>query len=236
MPVSSSPRRSGLARANTIAAVRKFIPAPARPGAGAIKFEWHQSDYDGKNRTKHAELRTKPLPEGESERWYGFSIYLPADGMKVDSQPEIICQWHSYPDRHLNEPHSFPPLAISHAGANLRIKWLSDTRPVTPKRDKTLSGGSSELGKAPLNRWIDFVVHVKWEPFGKGLLQVWQDNVQVLDKANIQIGYNDKQNPYWKIGLYKHTGKSDYPTRFLYYDRVRIGDAKARYVDVAPKK
>lgn len=216
-----------------------IVSSPVRAGTHAMKFEWRASDYNGENGSKHTELANEPLPAGEQERWYGFSIFLPGSGMKKDSGPEIISLWHQSPDRDEGETWTGagPALSLSLKNGMLGLNYKWDTRRIIVKGDgvKVKNSGIS-LGVASQNRWIDFVFHIKWDPFGKGILQVWQDNNLVLDKIGIALGYNDNRNPYWKLGIYKYTGKSDYASRILYFDEIRIGGPKATYDDVAPGK
>lgn len=216
-----------------------IVSSPVRSGTYAMKFEWRASDYNGENGSKHTEFSNEPLPADEQERWYGFSVFLPDSGMQKDSEPEIIAQWHQSPDRSEGETWSGagPPVALSLQNGILGLSYKWDTRRIIVKGDgvKIKSSGAG-LGIAPLNRWIDFVFHIKWNSFGNGILQVWQDNKLVVDKTGIAIGYNDNRNPYWKVGIYKYSGKSNHASRSVYYDEIRIGNDKATYADVAPEK
>lgn len=216
-----------------------IVSNPVRAGMYAMKFEWRLSDYDGNNSSKHTELANAPLPAGEQERWYGFSIFLPDSGMKKDSEPEIISQWHQSPDKDEGETWSGagPPLSLSLQNGNLGINYRWDTRRIIVKGDGVpIKQKSIKLGAAPLNRWIDFVFHIRWDAFGSGLLQVWENDSLVVNEKGISLGYNDKRNAYWKLGIYKYTGKSNYKSRSLYYDEIRIGNQKATYSDVVPEK
>lgn len=215
-----------------------LVSASVRTGTRAMKFEWRKKDLDGTNSSKHAELATAPLPAGEQERWYGFSVFLPDSGMASDAEPEIISQWHQSPDTKEGETWTGagPALSLSYQNGKLGLTYKWDTRRIMVKGDGvSVKKAGFSLGNAVQNRWIDFVFHIRWDAFGEGILQVWKDDSLMVSKFGIPIGYNDERKPYWKLGIYKYTGKSDYAYRRLYYDDIRIGGAKAGYQDVVPK-
>lgn len=216
-----------------------IVSNPVRAGTHAMKFEWRVNDFDGKNGSKHTELANEPLPAGEQERWYGFSIFLPDSGMKNDAEPEIISQWHQSPDKNEGETWTGagPPIALSVKNGKFGISYKWDTRRIILKGDGVpIKSSGITLENAPKNSWIDFVFHIKRNSFGNRILQVWQNDSLVVNKIGIPIGYNDNRNPYWKLGIYKYSGKSDYTSRSLYYDEIRIGNEKSNYTDVVPEK
>lgn len=74
--------------------------SPVRAGKYSMRFEWRAEDYRrGSNTSKKAHLLSGKEPTCREERWWGFSLYCPADGTKKDSKPELYAQWHSTPDK-----------------------------------------------------------------------------------------------------------------------------------------
>ncbi|MBC7572348.1 MAG: heparin lyase I family protein [Spirosoma sp.] len=97
-----------------------------RAGKQAIRFAWSPSQADGTNTMLHAELATAALPAGESERWYGFSSFMPAASMANESGEVIIVQWHAKPDA--GEQQTVPPW---HSLSSLTITYNSFTALLT---------------------------------------------------------------------------------------------------------
>lgn len=218
------------------AAARPAAQAAAKPRAGryAMRFEWKRDNYNGSNVSKKATLFTGREPSCREERWWSWSLLLPSQGMEKDKEAEILAQWHSTPDQ--GEAWTNPPLSLSNSNGQGSISWLHDTRAITPKGWKWKDRSSVQIGALPLDRWIDWVWHIKWDPWGHGLLQVWMDGRQLVDEKDIAIGFNDQVGNYLGLGLYKYSGKSQHERRVLFVDEVRGGNAKATYKDVAPSK
>jgi len=205
-----------------------------RSGQQAMRFSFQKDKYDGNNQSAHTELATAPLPEGEDERWYGYSVYMPSAAMANDPEPLIFSQWHGYPDDGVS--HTVPPLCFTLKGDNdVELAYTASSKPITKVMQTPTSSKVTIVGKAQYDQWVDYVVHVKWDPTGKeGVLQVWMNGVLKVDEHNIAIGYPEKRKPYWKIGVYCWSGKSKYNERVLYYDETRVGDAASSYEAVRP--
>jgi hypothetical protein len=206
----------------------------ARSGKQSMRFGWMPSQYDGTNTSMHSELGTDALKDGEVERWYGYSIYMPANKMADDNETIVFSQWHGVANA--GEEDTVPPLAFylepnNQIKAYYRASNVAITKPLqVPTSQKIL-----RLGTASYDKWVDYVVHIKWDPSGNtGILEIWQDGKQVANERNINIGYPQKYKPYWKAGIYAWTGKSKYAERVLYYDDVQIGNATATYDTVKP--
>ncbi len=211
----------------------KAVTSPVRAGKYAMRFEWQAKNYKkGSNVSKKASLFTAKEPTCREEVWWGFSMYCPADGMQKDSKAEILVQWHSTPDK--GEAWTNPPLTLSNKNDELSVSWIYDTRALTPDGWRDWDRKRTSLGPTPKDRWVDFVWHVKWDPWGKGLLEIWMDGKKVVNQHDISLGFNDQVGNYMGIGLYKYEGTSDHAARVVYFDAVRGGNEKATYADVAP--
>lgn len=203
-------------------------------GNGKVfRFEWRKADYDKTNKTKHAELRSPWLTENK-EQWVGFSCYFPSNTMAVDSSPVIIMQYHDVPDRELGEDWRNPVIALSLRNHTLNISYRGDSPPLTVM-GKYETSESLSLGAIVNDQWIHFVFHVKFDAFGKGLLEAWVNGEQKTSRKNIQLGFNDKNGSYFKFGMYYYEGRSAYNRTSYCYDDVRIGDAEAGYSNIAPE-
>lgn len=204
-----------------------------RIGNKSMRFSWKPSQADGTNKMLHSELATNPLVNGETERWYGYSSFMPSASMADDDQTAIISQWHGVADPGFED--SVPPLRIEIKSNQLQVVYSASSKPIVKLLQTPTSGKEIALGTASYDRWVDYVVHVKWDANGNtGVLEVWQDGILKVSEHNINIGYPQIRKPYWKVGLYCWTGKSKYTERVIYCDDVRIGDATAGYDAVKP--
>lgn len=206
----------------------------AREGKKALRFSWKPSQHDGTNFMMHSELATSPLTNGETERWYGYSVYMPSATMANDKEPVLFSQWHGVPDPGFSD--TVPPIAFWLTPENtITMAYRASNKPILTLLQHPTSQKVMNLGAASFDRWVDYVVHIKWDPAGKqGILEVWQDGRLVVNEQGISIGYPQISKPYWKIGLYAWTGKASHEERTLLYDDIRIGDAMAGYDAVKP--
>lgn len=207
----------------------------APDGSRALRVEWRKADYDGKNKTKHAELTTGKFAP-DFEQWIGLRIYFDSKTLGRDSQPVILMQYHETPDFKEGEDWRNPPVSLSYQNGEVRYSWKGDTNRVTKKeKGKWLytQTGSMPLGEVKPDAWNTFVFHHKFDPFGKGSVELWF-NDKYFQKQNIQLGYHDERGPYLKFGFYYYAGKSDFPSRVAWFDDVKLGDEKSSYAEVAP--
>jgi hypothetical protein len=205
-----------------------------RVGKQSMRFSWKTSQVNSTNDMLHSELAMEALPVGETERWYGYSSYMPSSSMADDNQTVIVSQWHGHPDPGFED--SVPPIAISvEPGNKLELVYRASNKPIVKPLQHPTSQLYADLGPAIFDQWVDFVVHVKWDPTGTtGQLQVWVNGILKVNERNIQIGYLQQRKPFWKAGLYCWTGKSKYDEKITYYDEVRIGGPAANYDAVKP--
>lgn len=206
----------------------KIVSSPKRAGDKAIKFTLRTKDS-----RRRSEIRRKPV-ERNSEYWYGYSIFVPADYAK-DRIPEVITQWHSAPDS--GEKWRRPPLAL--ITRNDRFVLVNHSTSKRISKDRDSKSKEWDLGNITKERWVDWVVHAKWSYKSDGLLEVWKDGKLVLSQKGPNT-YNDPNGPFFKIGIYKaqwktNPGKSSVSTRTLFFDEVRIAKGKANYRDLAPR-
>jgi len=200
-----------------------------RNGSTAGRFEINKSDPEiwGGNRTEMSQAQSTTQEEG----WYGFSQYFPGTYIS-DSTGEVIGQWHDKED--VGETASRSP-SNTLLTADNRIKWMARW-----DADKIMDSGFSDglvyidLGPIPKNKWIDWVIHIKFSHTNTGIVEVWKDGVKVIDRINMPNAYNDDNYPYFKFGVYKWKWGTAASQRIIYYDEVRIGNSNSSYDEVKP--
>lgn len=171
-----------------------------------------------KGENNRSELGTDPRL-APKEGWYGFSLFFPSS-FTNESNIESIVQFQSFPDN--GKPWRSAPFFIG----VLNDKFILDQR----------TEGlylRTELGLVGKSKWNDFVIHAKWSNGSDGLIEIWHNDKLILSKGGANC-YNDKLNPYFKIGIYKWDNTT--VNRTIYIDEVRIGNEKATYNDVYPYK
>ena len=215
-------------------------PAPIRSGAKALRIELHQDDPDASG-SRRAEL-TRGGDSQNGEYWFAFSVFLPKDYV-IDRSPEILAQWHNYPDFVLGETWMSPPLSLQTSNGKWLINRLWDDATVSSNLSIAAKGFRRlhDLGlyAADVDRWTDWVFRIKWgwQASQDPKLEVYKNGVMVLNQNGQPNTTNDVTAPYFKMGIYKWDWKqdparSDLTTRVVYYDRVLIGDKNSTLRDM----
>ena len=220
-----------------------------RSGKYAAKLVWHHVNpaaYNGKP-TKVDNVDRKAMFHGfktkdvmGAEAWYGFSFYFPSEGTKTEPNDWLFFQIHGSADKRLKEHSRNPPFSITMDDQGLKGSWKWDP----DEKSITRTGKGTEYYRIPgaksnyLDRWVDFVVHVKvdYSEAKTGVVELWVDGKKVLNKHNIQFGYNDDNGIYPSWGMYFNGDLSVMQhDHYLYLDEVRMTDAPgATYQDVVP--
>jgi len=206
----------------------------SRKGQAAARFEFTKKDvldFDGFSR---AEIRR--TSETDDERWYGFSNFLPADYVS-DPLAEMIAQWHDVPDFILGETWRSPPISLKIVNDHYYIHYLWATFIINT--DLTKSGEKKvDLGPVDKNKWNDWVFHIKFSYKSDGIIEIWKNRNKIFTFYGPN-SYNDRSNPYFKLGIYKWgwNGWASYSPqdeRVLFYDEVRIGNSNSSFEEVSP--
>ncbi len=205
-----------------------IVEDPLDPGNRVARFVLHRNDpmvSDG----KRAELQIDGIGEIGTGRdyWYGFRTYLP-DDWQFDIEYEVLAQWKGKRDKSLGEQSKSPALALRTRKKVLYITNRWDDRIVTPENhspNETIWQGSRDVGV-----WAKWVVHARWSFRDDGLLEIWKDGRQIVEKHGPNT-YNDRRGMYFKVGIYKAPwGHPDRPShvdrRVVYHDDVWIGVGK----------
>jgi hypothetical protein len=202
-----------------------IVNDPLQPSNRVARFVLRRDDpivSDG----KRSELQIDDVGEIGTgcDYWYGFRMYLPAD-WEFDHEYEVLAQWKGKRDRDLGEQSKSPALALRSRGNVWYITNRWDDRAVTPANhspNETLWQEDREAGV-----WTEWVVHARWSFRADGLLEIWKDGRQIVEKQGPNT-YNDRRGMYFKIWVYKSPwGKPDRHSlvdrRVVYHDDVWIG-------------
>jgi len=197
------------------------VSDPLNPTNQAMRFLWQQgagTQYDS-NTQKKAHLYGEFGPHHSAEEIWSFDVLFPSVGMEFDPQPAIIMQLHGVPDA--GEAFRRPPIAVDNKNDRLTLSWLYDERQITPAGFDDWDVSSRDLGATTKDQWINFVFHVKYDPWGDGALRVLRDGQLVVDESEVAIGFNDQLGAYLGFGIYQFTGTSAYSQRSIYFDNMR---------------
>ena len=222
-----------------------LVTTPVRAGKYALRSVVDRYDKDVNFRceivAKEQNTRQNYMyQEIGKEYWYGFSIFLPKDYV-IDNQTEIIAQFHGTPD--VGEGWFLPNLGLHIVENHYEINRYWDSKHIS--KWKEIDGSDSySFGNIANDkgRWTDWVFNVNWsyKKDGDGFMKIWKDGVLIFDKKGPNCS-NDDLGPFLRFGIYKWDWKhseeekpSNTTNRVIYHDEYRIGNANAKYEEVAP--
>jgi hypothetical protein len=183
---------------------------------------------------ERSELSMRRSVIGETY-WYGWSMFIPSNWDNPSDDYDILAQWPIYP--------SVRKLACGAAGSymirsgdsiSFRLQRQGTTSETECTR-YTLANLSEVRGK-----WVDFVMQAKWTGNTDGFVKLWmkignEAYVQKVNYSGRTYWNGERSGPYFKMGLYKGDPNfSGAAPRYLYTDEYRLGDANAKFEDVAP--
>ncbi|MBL0701336.1 MAG: heparin lyase I family protein [Desulfosarcina sp.] len=214
-----------------------IVQSSARYGQSSLGLTLNYDDNWGQNPSSELSL----LKAGAKytriggEYWYRISIYLP-ENFQSSGNSTILLQFFPVPDTDLGESWKrHPVLALSIKDDQFQIGIRADANPVTIIGSKYDVSKTMTIGPWPKNKWTDFVFNIKWSYRQDGILRVWNDDKLVVNHDGPNC-FNDTVGPAWKIGPYEwywRTGPNLTPTREVYYDEIKIGDATSSYSEMA---
>src|SRR5262245_3976385 len=191
----------------------KVVQDIVREGKHAVRI-------DGSNAAKRGtldriEFQHQPAPPGTAEgteRWFGWSIYLPkklTDGFHTVGYFETRNSWSQL-------------MSFEAQGEDLKFS----TR-VPYKLHWT------GKGKLTAGRWHDFAVHVLWsrDP-AKGFIEVWFDGENIVPLAKTAT-LKDENVCFLQVGFARET--SDVPET-IYLDHIVEGTTQKDVTPPPPKK
>ncbi|TAP37407.1 hypothetical protein EYS00_16325 [Alteromonas sp. KUL49] len=222
-----------------------------RHGNFSARLFWHQTNpasFNG-NPSRLDNVDRKAMFHGYksptvmgAEAWYGFSFYFPSQGTQTEDNAWLFFQIHGSADKHLKEHSRNPPFSLTLDENGMRGAWKWDPHEDSPTRN----GDGTEIFRLPgekqhyLDRWVDFVLHVKvdYSDSKRGLIELWVDGEKVLNEHNVQFGYNDVKGIYPSWGMYFNGDVSVMRNdHYLYLDDIKMSySSAARYEHVAPSQ
>lgn len=138
--------------------------------------------------------------------WHTFSMRV-SGNMTKSGKWVVAGQWHAVPD--VEDAPMSPILAQSLTDGIFKISVRSDARRIQNKNGVGNPRTVYEDRTFPRDQWVRFSYHIRFDPFGKGLLQVWRDGKPIVDLHDVSIGYNDKRGPRYQFGIYRQSGSPD---------------------------
>ena len=196
-------------------------------GTSSLRLELRKTDTAFAN-TVRSELKL-PIEKPLEEHWYGVSMYLPKGGAEdyaYDNSPEVLMQWHHYPDFGLGEGDISPEMALVTEKGNWKIWHRYDSGRISTNATTNPSLTIKDLGsyEKDKGRWVQWAFHIKWgyldvhEP----ITDVYKDGVLVYSSRKPNT-YNNQNGVYPKVGIYKWDYKDNFITplvdkRIVYFD------------------
>ena len=203
----------------------RVVPDPAGGGGFVSRHEIRNSDphWASSPTIQKAEVRTvaektfnRPggLVVGDV-RWFTFHLYLPYTASEK-------FEWASGGSNAFNEFMDIHPgAAVSqtislqwYGGSNSNV-WarlrMENPAPTVNYNLWQLTDSGGNRVMANHNRWLSFVLGVKFAPDNTGWIEAWVDGVNVLPRTNRQTMVAGDIAEYLKYGLYKQVDAS-YPS------------------------
>jgi hypothetical protein len=191
------------------------VSNPYYQGVKSARFELRDTDPEIQSGSR-SEIS---FPDATNlNRWYSYAMYAPSAQYKIDSDDDVITQWHQGGGK-------TPALCLRVKSDKLYIRIL---------------GIWTDLGVFDKDKWHAYVLHVKHSSGSDGLIEIWRDGIKIMNRsgANMYAITGDIHNPNIKLGVYKSnwngTGTTETNIRVLYFDDIKIGNENATYADMVP--
>ncbi|MEI8087448.1 MAG: polysaccharide lyase [Paludibacter sp.] len=223
----------------------RLVTTPTRSGKYALRSTVDRYDDNAAYRceivAKDQNARQGYLyQEVGKEYWYAFSTFIPRDFI-IDNLTELIAQFHGTPDE--GEDWFLPNFSLHITENHYEINRYWDSKHITNWKERDgedhYTFGNITDDK---EKWTDWVFQIKWSyaKDGDGFMKIWKDGVLIFDKKGPNCS-NDDLGPFLRFGLYKwdwrHTEQKkpgNTTHSVIYHDEYRIGNANAKYEEVAP--
>jgi len=138
-----------------------------------------------------------------------WSTFLPLDHRFDEQQPESITQIHQSLSR------GSPPFMLTLTGDEYQVEIRGGESDDLKTNKHRWGSAAGDLGK-----WVEWRLHYVADAKGpQAVLQLFKDEVLVLDASGQPNAYAGDTLAYWKLGIYKWGWKkkpSDVSTRTLY--------------------
>lgn len=172
----------------------RIIETPI-PGGGrfAAQFTVKEGDipeFGGGERSEVSEHAAAAATREGDERWYEWSMRLPADFAQPTGGWFIVMQWHA--------GEGSPPLAIDLSRGSVDIGGDGVD---APRRT---------IGPLRRGEWVHYVLHVKFSRSSSaGFVEAWENGTQTVPRTSRATMTSDEN--YLKQGIYRDEGAGDGP-------------------------
>ena len=216
-----------------------IVTAPVRRGRYAARFSEGARDVWNSGTVRCLDANYDAAATTGDEHYFGLSMYVPRSGLSDN----LVWELHQPRELYALRDCSVAPFAIvvSRGAVGLRLFTGDCTvgRGLAVERTIVLPN----LKRLPRGRWIDIVLHIRFEEASTGLVEAWSRTAGSAWTTRPQIAlvgiptmpfcsscgiYNVEL--YTELGLYPgYDGYHEHDT--LYFDGIRRG---ATFADVAP--
>lgn len=159
-----------------------------------------ESDKKNKNRERSEFYHKGANYPNDKDTWISYAFKVEGDNAFTLKKDDFIYlgQCHASPDD--KDIASNPVFGLKFSGVD-QIELVTSS---TSVKTHTSKPKSVSRGIFTINRkdWNYIVIRVKFSPT-KGEIQLWLNGKEMVNFANIGIGYNDNTGPYWKFGVYR---------------------------------
>jgi hypothetical protein len=175
---------------------------PANSTLKALAFQVRNSDPTTSG-GKRAELAVEPNIEMNKVYWITFSAYVYDWGTLAASDTALFgIQIHTGDNQASVGGPSFG-IYTTQNGRMLQVRArYSESSNPSSSNATTVKYGEHAI---PFHRWTDFVVKVKHNTSGNGLLQVWMNGEMIANHQD-SLGYRTGMPDYAKFGYYNWSG------------------------------
>lgn len=174
-----------------------------RHGDCGSDFTWSDCSND-RQRTERESIKGSNMQFFGSERWYGWSLYLPEDFQDISPGNTTLGQFKMYGWRE-------PIFYLNAKFTNFNVDW-------TLARQKMLC--PLYPLKEMRGKWTDFVMHIKWANDETGLVEFWVNDHKTRCKLRGAL-IADRINPaswepYVHYGIYR-----SYISRWFFKNKIK---------------
>ena len=131
----------------------------------SLRFELRSGEYwtdiEG-TRTFRSEIDTKDEPSMKSQKWYRFSLLLPAN-FPIEDNRLVLAQWHGADKWWLGEPNRSPVLAFRFINGEFSIKLMHSSERVVKDVDNVSAEKLFKTKSFPLGTLARFRCYGKME-------------------------------------------------------------------------
>jgi len=218
---------------NARPAAATIVENPFGKKGYAFKFEQMKTDTPAAVR---AEMRLSTTTDEPKEIWASWQEYLPSSDWGIPDQHQaVVGQFHEQPDFDLGENWRSPPIMrkIQNGRYYLNIMWAAAAVNTNNTKDGEIT---PDLGPILLDQWVSWVWHIKYAYDNTGIFELWRNGVKIYTRNNLPNSFNDKQPPYFKIGVYQGSfccepwvSQSPGQKRTVYIFNLKIGKPNSSY-------